>query len=74
MSKPYSKLKQLGWRSGQCNTIIKETGFCCQEPATYEVRNLVGKIVGRCCPKHGKEFELLIQGANAYVSALVGKN
>lgn len=73
--KPYSRLKELGWAKGQCNTIIKETGFCCQESATYEVHDLSGKVIGKNCPEHGKELEKLILGVNAFIDAkYVSKN
>lgn len=73
--KPYSRLKELGWAKGQCNTIIKETGYCCQRPATYEVRDLQGKVVGKSCPECGREFERLLLGTNAFIGAkYVSKN
>ena len=50
------------------------TTTCCQEEATYEVHDLSGKIISKCCPKHGKETELLIGAANGLVTALVSKN
>lgn len=75
MGKAYSRLKRLGWAKGQCNIIIKKTGFCCTRQATYEVRNLEGKIIGKCCPEHGKETERLILGVNAFIGAkYIGHN
>ena len=41
----------------------------CQEDATYEVRDLSGKAIGKCCPKHGKETEQMIQATNGFVTA-----
>lgn len=49
-------------------------GMPCQEPATYEVRGLNGKVIGKCCSKHGKETEQLIQAANGFVSGISNKN
>lgn len=47
----------------------------CPEPATTEVHDLSGKVIGKCCPKHAKETELLIQAANSFVTAkFVAKN
>ena len=53
----------------KCRFIIRETGWPCQEDATYTVRDLRGVPIGKCCPKHGKETERLIQGANAFIGA-----
>jgi len=58
----------------KCNIIIRKTGLKCQEFATYNIHDLMGNVIGKCCPEHGKETEILIQGTNAYVGALVGKN
>jgi len=74
MSKPYSVMKRLGWKSGQCNTIIRETGYYCQEPATYDIHDTSGRVIGRNCPKHGKELEQLVLAANGLVSGIVGRN
>ena len=51
------------------------TTHCCQEPATMEVHDLSGKIIGKCCPKHARETELMILGVNAFIGAkYVSKN
>ena len=51
------------------------TTTCCQELATMEVHDLSGKVIGKCCPKHAKELELLLQAVNSYVGAkFVSKN
>ncbi len=50
------------------------TTACCQEPATMEVHDLSGKVIGKSCPKHARELELLMQAANGLVTAIVSKN
>ena len=51
------------------------TTTCCKEPATMEVHDLSGKVIGKECPKHAKEFEQLIQAANGFVTGnVVSKN
>jgi len=48
---------------------------CCQELATVEVHDLSGQMIGKCCPKHAKELELLMQAANGLATAkIVAKN
>jgi len=51
------------------------TTACCQEDATYEVRDISGKVIGKCCPKHGKETEQFIQAVKGFVTAkFIAKN
>jgi len=47
------------------------TTACCQELATMEVYDLSGKVIGKCCPKHAKETELLMLGVNAVIGAKI---
>lgn len=55
-------------------TTQSRTTACCQEDATYDVHDLSGKVIGKCCPKHGKELEILMQAANGMVTGIGGKN
>lgn len=51
------------------------TTACCPEKATMEIHDLSGKVIGKCCPKHAKELELLMQAVNGFVTGkFVGKN
>lgn len=48
---------------------------CCHEPATMEVHDLSGRVIGKCCPKHAKETELMVLGVNAFIGAkYISKN
>lgn len=52
----------------------RRTTACCQNPATMEVHDLSGNIIGKCCPYHAKQTEILIQAVNGAVTGQASKN
>ena len=45
------------------------TTACCPEPATMDVHDLSGKVIGKACPFHAKQTEMMMQAVNGWVGA-----
>jgi len=46
----------------------------CQELATMDVHGLAGEVIGKCCPYHAKQTEMLLQAVNCAITGWVSKN